>query len=313
MPLEQFGASTGLILVPENDLTMKRQHAFAISGHMTRFSFEGDFYYPHEGISRKKRYFSISDGLVAKNSHDSDPSKEFPRTGFIAKDAQSFDANNYSTKPIIMFARPLQQSLGGIDIRDYQIEPKRGYIDGHECLLLVSTKHPWKNGKCIYWVDPKRSFVVCRYEEKVGSRDSMASAGFDVEFQENTLLDWVPLKWKVNENVGRQQFTMEGTHSEFNGNIAIDRFRTEFPEGTLVTDLRNSERFIASNNQGDKRIITEAEQKRGATYQQLLTTRSGEAKGKFASPANWWLRGLMLFSLIVFAVVCICRKWIKRT
>ena len=259
-------------MTPEKDLELSRQFTFAISGSMMQYSYEGDFFNPDDGIAAKKKYVSVCDGTIARNFHDnSNPGQDYPMSGIIPKMPIHWDYRNRILLPILMFARPLQKTLGGIDITQYSVSANKGFIDGREC-ILIEPNHSQTNGpRIIYWLDAEHGFVVRRQETKFGSRDNPPNSTIDIEYQSHAQLGWVPMKWKTLQNGGNEQETVTVIQSSFNTSIEVDRFRFEYPKGTAVVDMRSGERFIASSDSGERRTVTNAELQRGASYKEPST------------------------------------------
>ena len=298
---------------PEKDIAVTRQFTFATSGSMMQYSYDGDFFHPDEGVARKRSYVSVCDGIVSKNFHDdSNSGQDYPLSGFIPKECIHWDYRSRILLPILMFARPLQKTLGGIDITQYSVSVNKGYIDGSMC-ILIEPKHPKPNHpRIIYWLDAEHEFVVRRQETKFGSRDNPANSTIDIEYQSHAQLGWVPRKWKTLQNGGDLQETVIVNQSNFNTSIDVDRFRFEYPKGTAVVDMRTGERFIASDDNGNRRTVTNAELQRGATYKELLSTRSGEAKSNRSQSNAWWFRGIAIVLLMTFLAVIIGRVRKKK-
>ena len=300
-------------MTPEKDIELSRQFTFAISGSMMQYSYDGNSFYPDEGIAAKKKYVSVCDGTVAKNFHDNSiPGQDHPMSGFIPKAPLHWDHRNQVLLPILMFARPLQKTLGGIDITQYSVSANKGFVEGRECILIES-KQPRLNGpRNILWLDAQHGFVVRRQETKFGSRDNPPNSTIDIEYQSHAQFGLVPVKWKRLLNGGNVQETVTVIQSSFNTSIEDDRFRFEYPKGTAVVDMRTGERFIASSDSGERRTVTNAELQRGASYKELSTTPSGEARGKLALSNNWWFRGMLLLVLLTFLSVVIGNVWKRK-
>jgi len=297
--------------IPENDLELTRQRSIELSGKMSRHTSAGDSFNPQDGTSRKKKYVSVCDGLVAKNFHDSAGTAELPMAGFIYKEARSFDITIYPLLPVVMFARPLQRSLGGIDLDEYVISHKRGYCDGRECIILESQIPSPENGKYVYWIDAEQNYIIRRFEEKYGASDGPAFSSIEIEFDVHADFGWVPTRWKVSYADASNRFSMRVTQSKFNNELEVDRFRFQFPNGTEVVDLRTGERFIAGARSDERRIITNAELQRGATHQELMKTRSGEARGRNAESSNASKYSFIFMLLTAISIAAIVSTWKK--
>jgi len=251
--------------------------------------------------------------MVAKNFHDdSSYEQDYPMSGIIPKEPIHRDYGNRILLPILMFARPLNKTLGGIDITQYSIAANKGYIDGRVCVLIESKPSRLDGPRNIYWLDAERGYIVRRQETKYGSRDNPPNSTIDIEYQPHAKFGWVPMKWKTLLNGGNEQQTVTVIEARFNTAIEVDRFRFEYPKGTAVVDMRTGERFISSNDSGDRRTITNAELQRGATYKELSSTRSGEAKGSRYQSNTWWFRGVVIMLLMTLLAVIVVRVWNKR-
>jgi hypothetical protein len=183
---------------------------------------------------------------------------------------------------------------------------ERGVAQGRDCLILQKRTRPITE-RC--WVDSERDCTVVRYEY-------ITSYRFQVDISYKNVPDhgWTPAGWKTVEYLPKGTL-QESSRSDVTG-YTINKplpenwFNFDFPVGTEVTDHKGKIEYIAREG-GGKRLITEEERKRGATYEQMLATDSGEAGLPPGSQRFWWFFLALGFIVIVLLSV-LARRWWSR-
>lgn len=169
-------------------------------------------------------------------------------------------------------------------MKDFVIREGREDIDGHSCVVLETAprilddlvkrgRRPWKES---YWVSPEQDYVVVRHESSLAS--AKPATQFAISYEHDPQHGWYPAKWTRTVGSERLSDLWEGRTTAYALNQPVDAklFDTTLPEGTWVQDHRSKESYIIQAG-GVKRLVSDGELVRGATYEQLLVTGPGMA------------------------------------
>ncbi len=309
----QLGNSEeGEMLFPPADVIHEVCVAMSIDGGMLRYSVRGPRWSPDQGEFLPKRYLNVFDGEVSKTFFGYAAEKEdrfFPR-GFVNnKEERVFDSGNPHLVAVVLTYRPLHPDLGKFDPAGYRISLKRGVTAGRDCLILQPSGSAVRSES--YWIDPQRDYVVLRVVRAVKKRPVMQ---FDVSYTEDALHRWVPSEWEyvaLDYGSGRMlcQSVAKVIKYEINCNIPRSEFRFEFPPGTRVTNRNTGEYYIVRQG-GRKRMITMEEVRGEATYEEMVTTESGQALAQRSRGHFWWPYSLGGIAALVLAVAVY--TWCRR-
>lgn len=151
-----------------------------------------------------------------------------------------------------------------------------------------------------FWSDPERNYCIARYRWLLSGGTPHTT--IDIEYTDDPAQGPVPTQWTVREFDSdgslMQQEDAKVTSYEINKEIPADEFRIAFPVGTYVSDQRTRERYIVRED-GQKRPVTPAERKGGATYKQLLNSEPGEGLTRRGSTLRFTLIFLTVFVIII--------------
>jgi hypothetical protein len=298
-------SQSGDRLVPEDDVTVKRSSRLVVSDGMMRYSYRGEVFNPDMGGVRNMQYISVCDGEICKNFHQNlDGEQEnFPLSGFIREDTVHYDFDNRHIAPVLINLRPCNEKMGGVDLSTYKVGVRTARVGAHTCIVVEPQTRSSKHREMAYWIDPVRDFIIMRIEcAKVGRPPDWS---IDIDYIENDDHGWIVSGWRVVSGTPSeimQQLSVAVTGFGINESIADSEFRFDFPANTAVVDNRSGERYIAREN-GEHRIVTDDELRRGAKYRDLVSTESGEAAASPEDIKRRFMVVVMVFLVSGFLVV----------
>jgi len=295
---------------PSTDVTQNGRLSLQVDGDRMRVSSNVPPWNPQSGKFVPREHMSVFDGKDEKMFYDqADPSIQATVTnkaGVIGIHQYNQDVVDYHLWPILLAYRPLHRDMGRFKQNEWEMTGERGVAQGRDCLILQKKRRSITE-RC--WVDCERNCTVARYE-------FIANYRFQVVISYNNVPDhgWVPASWKTMEYLPngtlQESSRSEVTGYTINKPLPENWFNFDFPAGTEVTDYKGKIEYIARES-GGKRLITEEERKRGATYDQMLTTESGQAGLPPDSRRSWWFFLALGFILIVLLSV-LARRWWSR-
>lgn len=257
---------------------------------------------------------SLSDGVVALLSHTSQNRAE-PRAQVLPAD-RFRETRLVANLPLFIALRALGPQ-GAIDQDGaWSVSPVTAAIDGHTCVVverLAARYHPeLEKGELreTFWVDPARDFCVRRFERTLaGLVELQVQIGYD-----DPAHAWLPTSWKTvvyggPEAIAQRQYDGRLLTNRVNGELPRERTRVEFPLGTAVDDLVNQQAWIVLAD-GRKRMVTDEERERGATYAQLVASEPGQAA---LPPWQPW-RAIAGAGALLLALATLVLRWrVRRT
>ncbi len=293
---------------PPEDVTQNNRLSLQVDGDMMRVwrnapRWNGKFV-PRDSMS-------VFDGKDAKVFYDqADPAVQGMatyRVGFIGIHQYNEDVVDYDLWPILLTYRAIHRDMGRFKQDEWDMTEERGVADGRDCLILRKKGAPIVE-RC--WVDFERDCTVVRYEFITNYRFQV-----DVSYKDVPGLGPVPASWQTVEyppsGVLQQSNKAEVTGYTINKPLPDDWFHFEFPVGTDVVDHKNKTEYIVRKD-GGKRLITEVERLRGATYEQLVATESGQAGLPPSSRKFWWILVALVFATAVLLAVAVRRRWLRK-
>jgi hypothetical protein len=274
--------------MPPDDLSLASRRTFSLNGAMMRYTREGQQWDPFGSQVLTTSYVATCDGEVAKKLFGNSPfidrdgsTAPIPFAGFIEKTPRSADWNNCEELlPILLTARPCSVELGGRDLHGFRVSPRVATIDGHDYVMLIQEPKPKLRRLETFWLDSRREFIVVR---ALRSQTGL-NRTFDISYDQDPSGAWLPTGWKsvsAGPGTGRimEQVVVRIANRDINIKIPRSEFQIDFPVGAMVRDSRPAAApawYIVQAG-GVKREITQAELRRGATYDQLISTESGMA------------------------------------
>lgn len=226
--------------------------------------------------------------------------------GYIFQESLNRFKDSLYFRPLVLTFRPFWLNP---DAKQFSISEKKENINGHQCLVLID--HSGLGRK--FWVDPDREYLVCRYQENCNILGARMQTQIEITYSISKSKEWLPSAWKTifldNHGLLEQYCLASITKSETNSSIAEDLFKLDFPAETWVYDENSREHWISHKN-GHPRIVTSDELNRGATYHQLVTTKSNQANLK--QSLNRLLDSIWIKFLSVALLLLLGTYWIWR-
>ena len=250
----------------------------ALSGQMMYYARDGLFWDNVLGQLVNRAYVSTFDGDVSRRfySGDDETPWRYHPLGFDHAETRNIESNYYILAPILLCYRSSDAELGGRDITAFRLGDGTAMADGAECLVLESTGEETELREA-FWVDPARDFHIVRVERRLPGKITW----LNIAYRHHESHGWVPSSWTwvaSGPDSGRifEQVSATVTHYEINEDIPREEFQFTFPPGTMVRDMRSGRNYIQREG-SETRTITPEEIARGAAYEELLTTGSGQA------------------------------------
>lgn len=297
---------------PTDDTTLTLSHTLVFDGSLIRHECRGPTFDPRAHSFRDEHFVSVWNGME---------SKVF-RGGHEVPWGQVHD---FSWEPAQPELRAFQYAFRMHDPQWFTLEPsehviadRKAVINGVRCIRLetapaVLAKLSQNGGrawKASYWSSPDRGYAVVKYTL---TWQDLTNADTTIRYRHDPEHGWYPVRWtQVMESHREPVRIDDATVTSYALNVPIDagEFEFTFPDGTVVTDSRSQEHYLA--RAVGKRMITPAELERGATYQSLLETEEGMAGRTVPVARRSRLFIVLAFGLIVAAVCCL-GVWLRKT
>jgi hypothetical protein len=301
-------------VLPEDDVTHALTDTVTIDGNKMRYTIEGMRWADPVEDFVPCKYIGVYNGAVPKSLNVREKNTiDLPPTGFILDYDHSTDQNLGLMFPILLHYRAFTPSIWEFDPSEWVVLPEQEHVGRRPC-VVIQKEHPRTKGRQRYWVDAGRECAVVRF---VADSPRGTFAQIDAAFQYDTMHGWIPHRWQyVFWQRGDGNITSNVTMivSKWQINVPIDpsEFELEFAPGTVVNDHRAKNRYLITKG-GGQRIITGGEFQRGAAYEELLRTDSGQAG--LPSPRKRWTRYVWIASLslgIAALGAYIIIKWRQR-
>jgi len=301
--------------VPAEDLTLSYTSSLKFDGEMMRYECDGPVWFDRKDSFRPHHHVNVWDGKIGKLLHGF----EGLPMGVIQKHAE--DLTQPSLWAIRTYFRMLHPQWASLEIDKFVLLPVTELVNGQECLVIETApnqldkktglgKRPWKHR---YYISRDQGLGVVLYT--LTSDDYREPAQeFSVEYMRDEKHGWFPMKWRRVDGLSSEPNEIVEaivTEYEFNRPIAREVFNYSFPKNTHVRVEETSERYI-DRGAGVKREITMDELVRGATYEDLLGTDSGQATRRSAGDSRRTMRwGAICVSGVLFLYGV--RRWFGST
>jgi hypothetical protein len=100
-----------------------------------------------------------------------------------------------------------------------------------------------------------------------------------VDYEREPTVGWAPKSWKYSFYAGgklRKSLAAEVKRFAVNVELNDEDFAVAFPPGSIVVDKVEGRTWLVRDD-GEKRFILDSE--RGATYDEIKNSQSGQARG----------------------------------
>lgn len=290
-------------VVPAADTSFDYHNELVFDGERMRYERDGPTWHSDGNEFRDSRHLGVWDGGMGNVLRR--------ERRFAHGEIYDF-AWDLTQPPLFAFRlafRMLHPQWYSLKPEEYTIVDRRDVIDGRPCIIMETSprilreksdrgNRPWKS---TYWISPEQDFCVVRYTRGMHTLARPAEE-MNVSYKEDPHHGWRPAAWKRIDGSGDTPVEIvDARVTDYALNIPVDaeHFVFEFPEDAWVRDMRSNESYIARAG-GERRLVTEAELLRGAKYEDLLETQSGqgatarlEAEGR---RGKWvmWIAGAVL-------------------
>jgi hypothetical protein len=267
------------VTIPPQDVTYDVPVSLKLDGKRMCFAYRDREWDGNKEVDRD--YVCTYDGRTSL-MHFRSGATPYP-TATIFKVKQNNDASFIYLRPAMVALRPLDPEMGGAAVQDLRLSGRQGKVGGESCWIvenvrdLANTRNPRES----WWVSTTPEHVVRRITIDRGDAPMFRA---DVSYEKDGQGQYRPSQWSISlySFAGGPPETLSASvrRFEINERIPIEEFQVELPVGTLVYDRGTKERYLVKPG-GKKRLIQPHE--RGATYEQLQQSESGEAFGERGS------------------------------
>lgn len=290
----------------QDDVTNRINATLLFDGDRIRYNTEGPIWARDQEKFAPRQYSSAFDGEESKAFYSDNPDNHIHPLGFVKNEKTTQDIQNYHLMPLLLSYRALHPAMNWLKPEQFKDREKIAFLRDRNCVIVESQA---KSRKYIFSVDPQRDYSVLRFEEIVSDKLSLR---IDVDYSNDREHGWVPLAWNVamfNTVTSKVREGVIGKMKTYSINVPIEKqeFQIVFPPGTEVVDRKTNQSYLVLED-GKKRIITDEERLRNATYEQLKETDSGMAG---LTQPNLWLRRVMWASLLA-CLVTLVLIWFRR-
>ncbi|MGD9858209.1 MAG: hypothetical protein AB7U20_24985, partial [Planctomycetaceae bacterium] len=299
-------------LIPPDDVEFSAERVFVISGDKVRYESFGPEWNSTKEAYTPFRFLTIWDGTRSIRFQDPE--------GFWSGRIENsrFIVGLSALDPLVWTYRMFDREWARIDLSEFVVRPTIDDIDGEACVVVERSRpsratldEPLVERM---WLSCNQQYVIRRYEF---GRGTWVGDRLDIEYDDAPQGIPVPIRWTKAEGLhGDPAPGAIGVSeiSNFELNVAIDAkaFQFEFPVNTWVTEVGDDDPYIVRED-GSHRSITQSELDRGATYDDILATPSGQAKlTPITRSARVWLFWTVQAVLGVGILAYLCRTRLTR-
>lgn len=298
---KRLGVSPGTP-VPPNDITFDVPCTLVLDGGKVRYERKDREWSGEKQAYVPRPILVVFDGKVGKEFFPPcPPLRAWPRAEI---ESSNLLARPVDLIPLAVTFRPFDHQVCSAKFSKVQLTGRRSLVNGSSCLEL---EHRDRDSVRRILVDPTRDYVVVRAIDLHGER---TVGSVSVEYHPDASAGWVPHTWNITHHYpkGGLRFSRQGkvTSYEINRAVASSEFVVDFPEGTMVYDMRDKSDYVVREG-GRKRMILRDEAR--LTYDQLVNSDTGEALG---NRPYWWLSWKLALSLVVLMITGGLLIWRNR-
>lgn len=293
---------------PDEDTTFETDCALTLSQRRSRLDVDGMIWVgpgtpPTLGPRRDTIIFN---GTDATRFHGEAGEGRYPYAS-ISHRISNNELRTAPLKPLSWCFRPLDPDMGGEREDRLTLLNETGLVGGRVCPVVGVESdsdrlhYDWK-----LWIDPQQDFNVAR--AFLPAAAGGAEMQFEISYSGDSPATAHVSGWEYDGFRGENpQCRILGNVTRVDSAPSVDAstFQVEFPPGTWVTDSRGEreENWIVKEDQSPRPIVG-SEILSGATYEDLVATESGAARGNRPAPRQGWLeRNLWLIALGLLSVV----------
>jgi hypothetical protein len=294
-------------ITPAEDVTQNSHMTLKVKGGWIGYTRDGPQWTPAIEQFLPERYEYSFDGSDSKDFFEKTEKEPVDHpVGYVNVEKKP-DVTNYEFWPILLHYRAIDPKVGRFSSAQWTIVQTGVRLRERDCALLKWTDANVGEEMC--WVDTARQSAILRHIVKTNGYVIQT----DIDYKAVPQQGWVPSSWKIQDLSAdlrkiKLSSTATVTTAILNEPLNDEEFRLNFPPGTEVMDRPAKQTYLIEPN-GTKRIITQEERLRDATYEDFLKTKSGMARAPQSSVWAVWGKWLVLFALSVLAAVCAYVFW----
>ena len=290
-------------LQPPKPARTRLKRLLIIDGDKMRMSYRGREWHSDTKSFVPTHYIATWDGKSCRLLFDylvgDDFDPVYHSVGFDMVTPYFEELTNAHLAPILYTYRPFYKEMYTFArLEDWQMTRKVGVVAGSKCLLM--TKRDPRGIVYDCWVDPEMEFAIRRIDLE---QHGYLWTRLDIDYQKSSEGIPVPTEWRIIMNFPEStkldtSAVARVTSWKLNPAVDASAFACDFGPGTKVIDEQTKSTYIVLRD-GSKRVMTEAERNRGATYEELIGTKSGGA----GLPRTVHWSGVLAAVLVGLAVV----------
>lgn len=222
-------------VTPHANITYSQSQSFSFDGGKTNHVCT-QLAFNKAGIPFHRTNRMAFDGLQQLSLSDPTPDFKLPQGRIYQQNAARITFNLLDLEPLLQCYRLGDTRIRGVELDGYAIDLKSSEVDGVPCVVLASASRGRK-----LWLDPQREFLPLRSTHEV---NGVLRRQTDYSYVKDLDHGWVLAGWRIrkHEGQGRQEFSRIATvvDYEINPELGPAEFQIAFPPGTLIDDLRES-------------------------------------------------------------------------
>lgn len=256
---------------PPEDLEVSNDRSVLLSDNMLRYESFG----PQLNHDTPFRIMTAWNGTKSNQFQDAE---DFP-SGRI--ESNPFFQYLDTFEPIGWTYRMSERHWARFDIQEFTVRPELELAGGEMCVVLEHVKAARaRPGDTLFkrlWLSHDRSYVVRRFDE---GRGATVYTRIEIDYEDSPAGIAVPVRWtKTKGEVSDPQIIEKCTVTIHELNLPVDTgvFELAFPANTWIEEEGVADPYMLRAD-GSRRTITQAELKRGAKYDDIAATPTGQAK-----------------------------------
>jgi hypothetical protein len=290
-------------IVPPQDTTFDVPCSLTLSGSRIRYLREGRSWSGNENAYVVRPRLEVFDGETGKTLAPSGTGYTYWPHGSIV--ARNPTRSTLQLTPVLLAIRACDSALRPFSIQAFTATGRYILVENRRCpeLHLQSGMTSHK-----LWVDPSRDYVPIRF---ISATKDVYSQRWETQYRRDPDAGWIPEAWTIHElkSDGSIERSFRARMKAFrvNADTESGEFGIVFPSGTRVADVRDPSspsHYIVKDGDQKRAILREDI---GATYDQMLNSGPGEARGKGKLLAIPWSVAIP-GAVAAFAVALLLRR-----
>ncbi|MGD9856808.1 MAG: hypothetical protein AB7U20_17815 [Planctomycetaceae bacterium] len=271
------GRMTAAPMNPSEDFEATAERTLLFSGKYLRYESFGPDWNDARDADMPYRVIMTWDGQESRTFRD----PEGFWHGMVESDGRFKGLRTFD--PVAWTYRFFDPNWTYFDVREFSVRTSLEEVGGEPCVVLERSQQTraMPQAPLVYrlWLSCGRQFIVRQYERL---RGPTVHERVQIEYEDSAHGHAVPVSWTkiegedVNRELVSKVTKCDVVDYELNVPIASDSFDLEFPANTWVQEEGVEDPYIVRED-GSHRVVTQAELRRGAKYEDVLATPSGQA------------------------------------